>query len=410
MIRSLKSLIKPLSTKPIIKEVFLGFNGGIVKADRHFKKKCQVLPELKNIDVIIAHDCFCLPSAANLSKRKNADVIYDAVDYPFMNGRTGSAYRLLPSSGKYLIHKCHAQAIRDVKHILTISNPMAEVLSSAFSKPVHAVQNAHKPQYDGSNKSTNPTIKSLSTLVKGSRVICSFGTLFEGDGLTETIRSFQYLPVQTYFIVFGKFQTPSYEDIVLNTLLELPDEVRKRIILLPFLNKTEMAEVFSLCDIGVMLWHQDHENLKHGLPNRFWDAASLGLPMVHSNMTSINQLASQYKLQGAYGVCDNFEPKNIANRINAILQNLTFNRDDIINMAESEYNKDRETFKALINTVNQKPRHIAILSRTSLIHNQRVSRQTAWLNEMDTNVTIVSMESINNGTDRKLKIRKFYVQ
>lgn len=409
MLNNIKTLIKPFSQKSYFKEVFVGFNGGIIKADSYFSDNCQLLNELNDIGIFIAHDCFALPAASKLAKQQNSPLIYDAVDFPFMNGRTGAAYRSLPTSGKARVHQSHKKARENVADILTISDPMASKLSSYFFKKVSVLQNAYTLDSVYMESDLSESVEKVKKLAAKGSLVCSFGTLFPGDGLLETFDAFEQLDSNTYFIIFGKFQTSTYEMQVNKALDKMHKEKRNRIILLPFLNKSEMFEILKLCDLCIMMWDHTLMNLKYGLPNRFWDAAAAGLPMVHSNMIAINELVLKHGLEQAYGAVPMGHGISLAKCIKTHLKSGEKNKKKIMEMAKVEAAICKSFFQNLIIEKSAKLNKTAILSRTSIRKNERVKRQVSWLNEVGHDVVLISMEANHMHSDRYLSVREYFI-
>lgn len=407
MFRHVKRHLKPLSKKKYINEIFFGFNGGIIKADSNFSRTCQSLKEANNSGLLIAHDCFSLPAAYKLAKQQNIPFIYDAVDYPFMMGRTGSAYRNLPKSGQFLIHKFHKKPREEANVILTISEPMAEHLSECFSRNVSVLNNAYTVNPKQPVQDNYTAINKVRQLHEKGKVICSFGTLFAGDGLPEIIEAFEFLPKNTVFFIFGKFQTLMYENEIQQLLLKQNDETRSRIILLPFLSKAEMNEALKLCSVSILVWQQNVCNLKYGLPNRFWDAVSMGLPVIHGDMLAINQLAIKHDLHKAFKGISTKNSQSLADIISNQLLNSENYQEKIIRMAELEADNCRSSFQNCVKRLNIKVKKTVILSRNSIIKNERIKRQIKWLNELEHNVVTVSMEREAMKNEKGLKIRDY---
>ncbi|MCB1493313.1 MAG: glycosyltransferase family 4 protein [Rhodobiaceae bacterium] len=407
MLSVLKTALRSWTKTPVVREVFVGFTGGIVRADADFRRMCRSLEAVDGADVVIAHDCFALPAAAALALKLKARLLYDAVDYPFMDGRTGSAYRDLPKSGRMRIHFSHRQAIRKAEAIFTISRPMADDLERRFSRPVTVVQNSYVADTEAATATGSDFVAHVEAMAGAGRVVCTFGTHFPGDQLLTGLRALEHLPNDVRYLMFGRFQSPAYEAEIRESITHLPGPARERVHLLPPVPARDVPAMLSQCDVGVMLWQSDLANLRLSLPNRFWDAAAAGLPMVHADIAAIKALMAGHGLDDLHCVPQDPNPESVAACISRLLDAASDHTEAagrIRAMARAEYEDDKARFLEKAAPADAKPRKVVILSRNAVATNRRILRQAGWMSEAGCDVVIVSLES-GTQPERDLHVR-----
>ena len=404
---SLRSTLRRLALTPVIREAFLGYNGGILKANSSFVDLCLSDVELRNADFMIAHDCFALQAAAAVSRRNGIPFNYDIVDYPFMHGRTGGAYTNLPVWGRRRIDAAHAKAARFASGYTTISEPMAEFAKQYFPKPIGVFQNslpAGVAMYD--SKDTTGEIREILDFAKCGPTVCVFGTHFPGDQLPETLMALKESDSSIRLLIFGKFQSNAYKSEIINQINALPEALQERIRIFGYVPSELLYDVLSVCDASVLMWDLAKPNLKLGLPNRFWSSVQAGLPVSHSGLEAINSLAHRYKIpdllqdvgKGSKTPLPAFLKKVCTGELTTEKM-----RNKIKELGSIEHGSDKEKFFNAIGRTLVAGNCLAVLSRTSLENNGRVARYSEWLYEIGIKVIVISMELDQTGQRRWVK-------
>lgn len=230
-------------------------------------------------------------------------IVYDSHEMFFDRWPAGSDYPLLRVMP--LLRLLEKALARRASALITVSQPIAEVLSARLAIPrALVVMNA-------------VDLRLLEEPVplprqRGQRIVAHSGYLSRGRHLPELVTSLQHLPEDVALALIG--------DGVLREELVAQAEamgVAHRLLTIYPVNPFNLPTTLAQADCAVLLFTADGLNYQLALPNKFFEAAAAGLPLVHGPTQEISRLAREYDFGAA---CDPTDPRSIAAAIQTVLE------------------------------------------------------------------------------------------
>lgn len=347
---------------------FIGKRYGIVLYGWRFAGGCKKLGG--RFEVVISHDNLALTAAYVLSRRDRARLIFDAVEIPLLNHRSGEALRRVPPLTQKYVHWRQRQIIRRCDSIITIGPTMQSWLQDTYRRPVQVVANAR--EYEPLRRSS--TIKEDIGIPQNHRLLLYTNTLAPGYGFEGLLQSLWKLPPDCHLATLGRIEA----DYQAELLAQAPSGRLHFLGLKPY---DELPNYASGADLGVITYPVSRLNLKLALPNRLFDLCAARLPIVSTDIPSVRELLEEYGIGEIFG-------SDPADTVMRMLGSLDQYRTNAEAAAEDlSWGKYAQTLCALM---GQRPKNIAIVARKVLFANARISRMTETLINDGHKVTLTS--------------------
>ena len=254
----------------------------------------------KDIKMVNIHTIALLPLGIFLKYLFKAKLVYDTHELETeTNGSRGLRKKLAKFMEKRLIKKC------DI--VFVVSENIADWYAKEYEiqRPI-VVKNA--PRLIDSKK-TNHFRENLS-IKEDSIIVLYQGVLSKGRGVDLLLESFKQRDDDKVVIVFMGYGEIE-EDI------KIASKERNNIFFHPAVAPEIVLEYTSSADIGISFIENTCLSYYYCLPNKLFEYAMAGLPVIVSNMKEMRELVEKYNM-GIVVTDDKIESMN--NAIDKILQ------------------------------------------------------------------------------------------
>ncbi|MFN7912185.1 MAG: glycosyltransferase [Bacteroidota bacterium] len=242
-----------------------------------------------------------------VSKIKNVPLIYDShelfTEVPELQNK-----RLKKGCWKML----ESFLIPRLKHLITVNNSIANVYKSIYDKDFKVVRNIPDNKIPEKLK----TRKELGLPEDKFIVILQGAGINIDRGAEELIESFKLLDDRFFLLIIGSGD-------VWQKLVELclDEKLKTKTKLIERLPKNELMQYTFNATIGVSIDKSTNLNYYNSLPNKVFDYANAGLPILASNIPEIAFLVNKYQV-GL--VITSHEPSEIAKGISEMVSSAHF--------------------------------------------------------------------------------------
>ena len=223
--------------------------------------------------------------------------------------------------------------ISQVEKIITVCEPLAELLKKDYPKAksvsvIHSVPNISLETLDTTNQN------------KIENLLVFHGYFLHGRALENIIKAMSYIKNPAIkLIMIG-------EGFLEDKLKRLADEsgLNNKIKFKPFIKNEELIGFISKAALGLVVIEPDCTNRKYALPNKFFECIHAGLPVLASNIPTLQQYVDKYQVGQTV---DPYDIQGIAQKIESML----FDKDQLAKwqnncrQAALELNWEEETKK-----------------------------------------------------------------
>jgi glycosyltransferase involved in cell wall biosynthesis len=256
------------------------FKGGPLKF-LHFNWKVFQSGRKRQFDIIHAHDLWILPAATLLCVLRKKKLIYDAHEY-----YPGLEIFIRRKFRKWIWMGVERICIGHVSHMITVSEPLAELYKIRYSNhlPVDVIRNL--PEY----QLAKPAEAVKLPVVENKLTVLFHGHFRPGRGLIDLLRSVVLVPeVQLILIGGGELK---------QQLIDLSQtlNISERVVFQDYIPTDNLISTAAQADIGVVLFEPGSANYAHALPNKFFEYIMAGLPVVTSNIDTLQYYVDKYQL------------------------------------------------------------------------------------------------------------------
>lgn len=285
-------------------------------------------------NLLISNDLDTLLPNYLVSKIKRVPIIYDShelfTEVPeLQNNRfKKGCWKLLEST-----------IVPRLKHLLTVNNSIATIYKSLYGKDFKVVRNIPDNKVPEKLK----TKKELG-LPEDKFIIILQGAGINMDrGAEELIESFKLLDERFFLLIIGSGDV--WQKLV---KLSSNEKLISKVRLIERLPKSELMHYTYNATIGVSIDKSTNLNYYNSLPNKVFDYAYAGLPILASNLPEIAFLVNKYQI-GL--IINSHEPSAIAQGINEMISSSNFlkwkeNCKELIR--ENNWEIERQVLKAMI--------------------------------------------------------------
>jgi len=247
---------------------FLHFNWKVFQVGL----KCQ-------FDIIHAHDLWILPAATLLCVYRKKTLIYDAHEYfPGLEIFTRRRFR------KWIWMRVESLCIRQVDHVITVSEPLAELYNNRYGYeiPVEVIRNL--PEYEIAEPARAVKIPVNNNML----TVLYHGHFRPGRGLINLVKGVAVVPEVQLILIGGGELEADLKD--LSHSLNIVD----RVIFQAYIPTDKLVSTAAQADVGAVLFEPDSSNYAHALPNKFFEYIMAGLPVMTSNIDTLQYYVDKY--------------------------------------------------------------------------------------------------------------------
>jgi len=290
-------------------------------------------------EIYLAHDSYPLISAYVFSRKHDARLIYDAVEFnPDRNVARGHISGMLSSFQQ----KFEAKIVRKADAVLTVGDSIAELISTHCEIPQPTVVR-HCPEY-------TPGVEPRPILdPRGRKVIVYAGSITSNNGLEQLIQAMQYLD-DAVAVIMGPISELAYEKHLRRLVGELG--VRNKVHLARPVERHEVVSFVSSADVGVIPIQKNCLNHVHISPNKLYEYIAARIPVATGDFPTITPLVKTF---GIGEIFDETSPESIALTIDYILKR------------RKSYEGALEDCARALCWENESPKMIDVLARTEQI-------------------------------------------
>lgn len=271
-------------------------------------------------DLVISNDLDTLLPNYLVSKIRKKELIYDSHEY-FCG--------ILEIQNRPLVKKVWLKIERfcfpKLKNIITVSQSIADQYKKEYGKEVNVVRNIpHRL-----NEPFRETRKSLQLPENKFIIILQGNAIHRERGGEEMVEAMANIPDALLLIVGSGDVIPFLKARVKELNIE------ERVIFVGRVSPQLLRNYTHLADVGISFDKNASMNHYFSLPNKIFEYIHAGIPVITSNLPERKRIVETYQV-GI--VIDNFDPKNIANTINDLLNNkqkLQFFKENCIKASEA---------------------------------------------------------------------------
>lgn len=252
-------------------------------------------------DIILSNDLDTLPACFFASSIKNIELVYDSHEL-FSEGPELQGRKFVKGFWKRL----ERYFLPKIKKAYTVSNAISEYYNNRYCNKMGVVRNL--PLL---HKKTQEVTVNFPTK---NKVILYQGVLNPGRGIKLTIKALHFLDaVDLVIIGYGKVEADLKKFVV-------EENMQKRVHFLGRIPHEILSNYTKKADIGIVLEEPLGKSFEFSLPNKLFDYIHAELPIVAGRLPEIKKVITQYKV-GV--IIDAYEPKNIADKIQELLNSET---------------------------------------------------------------------------------------
>ena len=260
-------------------------NSGIYRYIKFYIKSKKIIKTIKP-KCIISGDLYSLPSASSYRPKK---LIYDSREiYTQLAGLKGRPFKqkFWSQIEKLFIYKASS--------ILVTAESDAEVIKSIYG-PVMCLTIKNFP----SKYNLQPHPKSLARILginKKTPIFLYQGMIYKGRGIEQVFNLLNSFS-SAHYVILGQGH---YREKLEQRAREL--DIANRVHFLGKIPYSQLLSYTATATIGFSLIEPVTKSYEHALPNKVFEYAAVGLPVVATNLPEMKRAVKEYSL----GYCVDF--------------------------------------------------------------------------------------------------------
>jgi len=264
---------------------------------------------LKPVAIIHCHDLWVLPAAAMLSLLKSCLLIYDAHEY----------YAGLQIFNKRFIRKkiwlfCEWVCMPVIDIFITISEPLGKFYKERYRRlgRVEVIRNL--PKFEELDREKAIPLQLQWPIKKDLKNIIFHGHFKPGRGLENLIKAMALVENVSLVLIGGGELKEDLIDLVNKK------NIQKKVRFVDYIHTELLISTIAQADIGAVLFEPTSINYAHALPNKFFEYIMAGVPILGSNIITIDSYVKKYELGR---IVDPSQPQFIAKTIEDMINDET---------------------------------------------------------------------------------------
>ena len=233
------------------------------------------------------HDITGAVPAMCAAKLRRATFIYDA--HELEADRTGTlqrswwAGRLLLASVRFVL--------RRADHVICASALRAEIMLNEYGVRSLPTPIMNVTPRDGLPVEADVCDEIRNRDFTGKRIVLYQGTLVKERGIDRVVAALNHLPDDVVLLVLGGGG-------MFDQLIEQAkrDGTAERLVMVGRVPADSLVAYMKLADVGLAIYQNNCRNNYYCAPNKVYEYASVGLPIVGPNFPEVQQVVDTYKI------------------------------------------------------------------------------------------------------------------
>jgi len=256
-------------------------------------------------DIVHTHDLYTVPAGIALSKKFDARLVYDAHELEFARAID------MPTANRDMIDRFEKDCLDHVDAVVTVSESYCDEYEKrhAHRRPT-LVMNVPEPKPIGMHSAD---IRDLVGLPAETKVMVFTGNVFgKQRGLDKVVDAMVHLP-DLHLMILGPRHKRNDR-----ALLKLAKKagVEARVHMHASVPAEMVVDTIRSSDLGVCLIQDVTLSYRYAMPNKLFESAHAGLPLVVSDLPELKRFVEEL---GCGLVVDETDPKAIAAGIQKVL-------------------------------------------------------------------------------------------
>ncbi len=251
----------------------------------HFNTASYKYKDKLKADLFISHGVKSLYAANMYAKQYGVDVICDVVDIPDFNNRTAQSN--LKESSSYFLNDFIDSQLDKTKSLFTVGSSIGEYLTDKYNKKVTVIPN-YKPE---SEYQKNDALRKLYNLKAEDKIILVPNNIVHS--FENIIEALSQLPSEYHVVTIGKIAPRKYLEEVKRLISE--KGLNDRVHIHGNVTYKEYIYLASGADVGVICLDKNRLNVRLSYPNRLFDIAAAGLPIIAPKIKDIETFINKNK-------------------------------------------------------------------------------------------------------------------
>lgn len=254
----------------------------VVERFMEFARACEQRSEILAADVYVAHGVEALPGAWHVNRRQPGRLMCDAIEVPSFGARAVKSR--WDDTTLAFLDRSFEGFLRDADAILTVGWELGRRLER-YGAPVHVVPNYRNAE---TLVRTN-TLRERCGLAPDDRLILVMSGV--ATGFEDVLLALQSLKENVHIACVGRLVPDSYDAAMRERVRSMG--LSARVHFFEPVPYEELTGFVSAADVGLMVRDPSIENNYVSLPNRVFDYAASGLPIITPNIPDIAQIVTE---------------------------------------------------------------------------------------------------------------------
>lgn len=265
-------------------------------------------------DAYHAHDVPALPATYIVARLRRVPLIFDAHELP-LEDMPISEMSINRRSVHPMLCWVFAHMLPYCAKVIATSSPMAQEISARYHySKIAVVRNF--PPYQSAAKSNQ--LRQHLGLEPGVRIALYQGNIQPDRQLDRLVRAATFLEDDIVIVMMGKAEEATLAE--LKALAE-SEGVNERVRIIPPVPYAELLDWTASADVGLCILPVSYtRHLDVCLPNKLFEYAMAGLPVLASSLDAICEVVNTYDLGR---ILPSLEPGDIGEAINSMLADST---------------------------------------------------------------------------------------
>lgn len=232
-------------------------------------------------DLVQVHDHKALMAGFRLTKECGCNLIYDAVELPYMlTEPVNTALLRWPIEWLQAYERDRLKGVG----LLTVSEGVASLMSNEYGSMPQVVRNCSLTR----DVALESPMRADLGLGDDDIVFLYLNSIIPGRGVDLIVQAASELPPHAHFVFLGPSSDKSYMKHIHRVINEKGLEDRFHF---PTLSPSDGVTVYaSGADVGLIPSEDCCNNIRYSLPNRVFEMIMAGLPLVTSSLPDIGAL------------------------------------------------------------------------------------------------------------------------